>query len=225
MRNELSIVLDRLKQEMEIHRDDANAVNMAAYLKNKFPCYGIQSPMRNKIQKKWFREVKKAGIHHWDIALNLWNLEQREYQYIAVDYLNNVPKKDIHKDDHHLLEKLITTKSWWETVDLLATNYVSRYFQKFPEQIRPIISEWRKSDNIWLNRTCLIFQLKYNDAADFELLKDLIREYQQYGEFFIQKAIVWSLRQYSKFNPEAVKEFIADIQLKGLAKREASKYL
>ena len=43
-------------------------------------------------------------------------------------------------------------------------------------------------------------------------------------EFFIQKAIGWSLRQYSKFNPEAVREFVIEINLQGLAKREASKY-
>ena len=88
-----------------------------------------------------------------------------------------------------------------------------------------MIEEWRHEDNLWLNRSCLIFQLKYKDATDFELLKDLIRQYQGNSEFFIQKAIGWSLRQYSKFNPDAVRAFVDEIGLEGLAKREASKYI
>ena len=60
---------------------------------------------------------------------------------------------------------------------------------------------------------------------DFELLKSLIIQHQNRKEFFIQKAIGWSLRQYSKFNPKKVSEFILEINLQGLAKREASKYL
>ena len=78
---------------------------------------------------------------------------------------------------------------------------------------------------MWLNRTCIIFQLKYKDDVDFELLKDLIRQFQPNKEFFIQKAIGWSLRQYSKFNPVAVRDFVDEIELEGLAKREAIKYL
>lgn len=139
--------------------------------------------------------------------------------------MKKIPKKKIHIDDHRFLEELIITKSWWETVDLTATNYVGSYFQKFPEQIDPIITKWRNSSNIWLNRTCLIFQLKYKNEVDFELLKSLIIQYQGNPEFFIQKAIGWSLRQYSKSNSEAVKVFVEEIELKGLARREAVKYL
>ena len=99
------------------------------------------------------------------------------------------------------------------------------YFQKFPGKKEEVITRWRKSDNLWLNRTSLIFQLKYKDDVDFNLLKDLIKQFQPNKEFFIQKAIGWSLRQYSKFNPDAVKDFIEEINLQGLALREAKKYL
>ena len=74
-------------------------------------------------------------------------------------------------------------------------------------------------------RSCLIFQLKCIKDVDFELLTSLIRKFQSNNEFFIQKAIGWSLRQYSKYNPQAVRDFMAENKLSGLAKREASKYL
>ena len=78
---------------------------------------------------------------------------------------------------------------------------------------------------MWLNRTCLIFQLKYKEKLDFELLTSLIEEFQWNQEFFIQKAIGWSLRQHSKLDPESVKAYLETSELKGLALREASKYL
>ena len=88
-----------------------------------------------------------------------------------------------------------------------------------------MIEKWRKSDNIWLNRSCLLYQLKFKNETNFELLASLIEQFQEKKEFFIQKAIGWSLREYSKTNPIAVKAFIEKINLQGLAKREGSKYL
>lgn len=215
----------RLVQEMEAHQNPKIAVNMAAYMKNRFVCYGIKSPARNEIQRKWFAEIKPLKLDYWDVTYNLWDKDQREMQYIAIDYLRKLPKKEYQVDDYKKLEELITTKSWWDTVDSLACNPIGTYFKQFPEQIDPVITKWRNSDNMWLNRTCLIFQLKYKNDVDFELLKGLIIQYQGVKEFFIQKAIGWSLRQYSKFNPEEVREFVEEIKLEGLARREAVKYL
>jgi len=217
--------LEVLRHEMEMHRNPSKAVNMANYLQNRFSCFGIKTPVRTEIQKKWFAQIKSAQFNHWDIAFNLWNFDEREYHYIAIDLLKKVPQKQMQIDDHKFLKEILTTHSWWDSVDLIASNYVGKYFLQFPEQIEPIIQKWSQDSNLWLNRTCLIFQLKYKDEVDFELLKQLIIKFQHHPDFFIQKAIGWSLRQYSKFNPTDVKQFINAVQLKGLALREASKYL
>ena len=144
-------LIGMLNTEMEAHQNPDIARSMSAYLKDRFQCYGIKSPVRNDIQKVWFKKVKSASINQWDLVYNLWALDQREYQYIAVDYMNKIPKRDIKLEDSSFLEELICTKSWWETVDSIASNYVSFYFQKFPDQIDPMITKWRKSDNLWLN--------------------------------------------------------------------------
>lgn len=223
--SDIELHINVLVREMERQKNAKIALSMAAYLKNRFVCYGIKSPVRKAIQKAWFASLMGTELSHWDVVMNLYSLDQREYHYIALDYLNKTPKRDIQKDDYKALEELLTTHSWWDSVDTIASNYVGKYFQKFPEMIPLVIGRWMKSDTMWLNRTCLIFQLKYGTKTDFNLLKKLIRRYQKNSEFFIQKAIGWSLRQYSKFNPEAVREFILEIELKGLAFREASKYL
>lgn len=217
--------IERLVAEMLKAEDKKKAVNMAAYLKDQFACLGIKSPVRNEIQRKWFGEIKNEDLNHWDVVYNLWALDEREFHYITIDYLKKLPKKKYQKDDYKLLEELITTHSWWDSVDSIASNAVGTYFQAFPEMIDPVVTRWRKSDNMWLNRTCLIFQLKYKDKLDFELLKDLILQFMPVKEFFIQKAIGWSLRQHSKADPEAVRAFVKDLELSTVAKREAYKYI
>jgi 3-methyladenine DNA glycosylase AlkD len=214
-----------LEKSMLEKRNETEAPKMKRYMKDHFPYLGVKSPIRKEVQSAWIKNLKGSHINRWDIVYLLWEKDAREYQYIAMDYLNRMPKKYYQKEDHKMLEELLTTKSWWDSVDTLASNCVGTYFQLFPEQIEPIITRWRNSNNMWLNRTCLIFQLKYKNDVDFELLKGLIRQYKDVKEFFIQKAIGWSLRQYSKFNPDVVRAFVDDIKLEGLARREALKYL
>jgi 3-methyladenine DNA glycosylase AlkD len=107
----------------------------------------------------------------------------------------------------------------------LASQCVGYYFTKYPHQIQTKITTWRHSDNIWLNRTCLIFQLGYKQQTDHKLLASLIQQYAHSNEFFIQKAIGWSLRQLGKHRADIVFDIIDNTELKPLSKREALKHL
>lgn len=124
-----------------------------------------------------------------------------------------------------VLERLLITKSWWDTVDFLASHITSALFLNYPQQTLEYITHWRQSENIWLRRTALLFQLKFKHDTDSLLLFDVIRENQENSEFFIQKAIGWALREYSKTDPIAVKKFIVEQNIQGLAKREALKWV
>jgi len=133
--------------------------------------------------------------------------------------------KKIEFQDIELFELMITNKSWWDTVDLITTNLVGNYFKLFPEQIIPITKIWIESDNIWLQRTCLIFQLKYKEEIDTDLLTDYILQLKDTKEFFINKAIGWILREYTRTNPEWVIDFVNKYELSNLSKREALKLI
>jgi 3-methyladenine DNA glycosylase AlkD len=199
---------------------------MSKYMKGLFVFHGIPTPLRREIQKKWYiSTIKNSKIDARSVILDLWNQEERELHYAAIDLLIRQPIKFVQASDIEMMEFLITTHSWWDSVDLIASHYVGNYCRQFPKEGEKLIENWRKSDNIWLNRSCLLFQLKYKKETDFELLSSLIEQYQEKKEFFIQKAIGWSLREYSKTNPTAVQTFIEKVNLQGLAKREGSKYL
>lgn len=206
--------------------DSKKSLAMSKYMKGLFVFHGIPSPKRKDIQKEWYNSINKNGnVEIRTLILELWNQNEREFHYAAIDVLIRQPKKFIQAADSELMEYLITKHTWWDSVDLIASHYVGNYCHQFPIEGAKLIEKWRKSDNIWLNRSCLLYQLKYKKETDFEMLRSLIEQYQRKKEFFIQKAIGWSLREYSKTNPTAVKAFIEKINLQGLAKREGSKYL
>ena len=155
----------------------------------------------------------------------LWQKEQREFHYVAMDFMAKWKDNDILLEDYNFIEFLLTNHSWWDSVDTLASNYLGRYLRVFPEQREVVIKSWRKSENMWLRRSCLIFQLRYKSQTNFELLKSLIFEFMHEKEFFIQKAIGWSLREYAKTNPVSVRNFVEESGIQGLAKREALKHI
>jgi 3-methyladenine DNA glycosylase AlkD len=91
--------------------------------------------------------------------------------------------------------------------------------------IKERIDGWASGNNMWLRRTAILFQLKYKDHTDEELLYRYILQNNESREFFIQKAIGWALREYSKTNHASVKLFIDSNLLAKLSVREGSKYL
>lgn len=220
-------LIDELEQTFSSHAHTENGLAMSNYMKGRFPFFGINAPKRKVIQRHWFQKIPKdlSNQDRWSIIEELWSKEEREFHHVAYDYLNSWNKKYIEPTDAVKLKWLISNNSWWDTVDSIASNYLGKFYSEFPVEGAELIKEWRQEDNFWLNRSCLIFQLKYGNNVDFELLKSLIIQFQSNKEFFIQKAIGWSLRQYSKFNPSAVDVFVKEINLQGLAKREATKYL
>ena len=81
------------------------------------------------------------------------------------------------------------------------------------------------SENIWLQRTALLFQLKYKEKTDRELLEKTINRLKNTGEFFIDKAIGWILREYSKTNSGWVADLVERVELSKLSKKEALKII
>lgn len=214
---------DRLLSAASVE-DDRMA--MEGYMKNHFEFYGVKAPARKLILKEVKSHLK--GIENeyiFELAEELWNHPKRESQYVGLDIL--VFKKKLW-DVSYLsrLEELIISKSWWDTVDGLAPNIAGFIFSKDEEAKYDWIEKWNNSENMWLNRSALIHQLRYNSVVNLDLLFALVETHIGSNEFFINKASGWALRQASKFHPVAIKGFIeSHPNLSNLTKREGSKYL
>lgn len=195
------------------------------YLRNQFEFIGPDAnTLRECINRftkiNGYPPIDKLG----DFALFLWEQPEREFQHTAIHIIRKLLKK-IRVEDMAWIEKLIIKKPWWDTVDGLAGWICGYYFKMYPEQIKPVTELWMKSGNMWLQRSALLFQLKYKANTDTQLLANYIELLADHKDFFIRKAIGWILREYSKSNKAWVKEFVNTHELSGLSVREASKYI
>lgn len=202
-----------------------NAQKMKAYMRNQFEYIGMKSELRKITQRKI---IQKLGVPEEEqlevIARELWILPEREYQYFAMELLKSRIRK-APADTIKLLEDLILAKSWWDTIDFISPSLVGAIFKNYPDLIIPVTDRWMDSGNIWLQRSCILFQLKYKEDMNLELLYKFIDQLKDSKEFFIKKSIGWILRQYSKFNPNEVRRFVESTELQLLSIREAMKYV
>lgn len=199
---------------------------MSKYMRGKFAFYGLKSPTRRIIQKAIIQDHGLPPIEHLpELMEQMWQAEHRDLQLFGIDLLDKYIKK-VDADFIEVLEKLILTKSWWDTVDLLAIRMVGHLFKRFPHHVPDYPNKWMASDNIWLQRSAIIFQLKYKKTTNTDLLFRYILQLKDTKEFFIQKGAGWALREYSKTDWELIYDFInQEEDLAPLTKREGLKWM
>jgi 3-methyladenine DNA glycosylase AlkD len=216
-------LLDRLTTAFPAAGDAAQAGPMRAYMREAFPFLGIKSPQRRLVASEVLAGLPRPTEEDLrSVALACWQLPEREYQYFAVDWLCR----------HASLctpgflptaETLITTKSWWDTVDALAAHLVGTIVARHPATVSTM-DTWILEENMWLVRTAILHQLKYKDDTDSVRLFRYCATQAGHPDFFVRKAIGWALREYAKTDPVAVRRFVhANTKLSGLSVREALK--
>lgn len=215
--------LEKLKNALNQYANPEDASYMKKYLKDKFNFLGIKTPLRREITRPF---LSKANLPDLDdakrITRKLWKEPFREFQQVGIDLLVNF-KKTAPIDMIDFYEWLIVNKSWWDTVDPIADYLAGAFFLQHPQLKHEYVDRWLRSENIWLQRTCIIFQLKYRQKTDLQTLEKAIHHCKDSNEFFLRKAIGWALRQYGKTDPAYVRDFVARTSLHPLSKREAIK--
>ena len=214
----------KLYEEMIQHKNEEQAQKMSKYMLNKFEHIGIKTLERREIFKNFFKEYKNEEKIDWEFVNKCWENKYREFQYVAADYLKNMKDK-LTRDDIPKLKQLILKKSWWDTIDNLDMTIGALALKD--SNVNKILMEWSLDENIWLRRIAIDHQLLRKEKTDIELLEKILKNNLEQTEFFINKAIGWALRDYSKTNPEWVKTFIEKNRenMAKLSIKEASKYL
>lgn len=201
------------------------AEQQARYMKGHFDFFGLKAPVWVALLKEIFaKEGLLSDNELREFIETCFDDDCREMHYAAIQMV----QKNIKKQEENFIETLeymILTKSWWDSVDWMAT-LVGIHFQRFPHLILPTTERWMASGNMWLQRVCIIFQLKYKKNTDYELLTKYILAVADSKEFFLRKAAGWALRDISRYNPTFVIDFVEkNPQLSPLTKREALRLL
>jgi 3-methyladenine DNA glycosylase AlkD len=224
---DIDIYVETVEAEFRRHANEKRAAASKAYVRDQFDYYGLTTPERRDVQKV-FHEANVLPPFEAvpQLVKILWSKPQRELQYFAMELYEKY-KKEFSKKDIPLFEYMIRNKSWWETVDFISPKLVAALLLKHPELQEETCERWMNSDHLWLMRAAIIHQNLYKKKTNEQLLFRLILQASAQEDFFIRKAIGWSLRQYGRTNPAAVKAFIKKHRdkLSPLSYKEANKHL
>lgn len=205
--------------------DPQQAPAMAAYLRNRFPFFGVSAPVRRSLVIHALRGAGEVGPSELlDIARHFFSLPEREFHLAGIDAL--VAKKNIF--DESFVRKhakfFLTTHSWWDSVDALRPAIGFHVAQE--PLLETVMFEWIRSENIWLRRSAIIHQLTLKANTDTDRLGALCSIVATDSEFFVSKSVGWALRDYSATNPTWVAQFVSKHpELTALARREALRRL
>ncbi len=217
------MTLNDIFAEFKKLKNDKKAIEMSAYMKNQFAFLGISASPRKEIENKIFKSVSKGDLD-FKFTDKCYKNKYREFQYASIDYLNF--KKEYLNISHiEILKNYILTKSWWDTIDHL--DKIVGDIALRDKKVNKILLNWSLDENIWLRRITIDHQILRKEKTNIELLEQIIINNFNQKEFFINKAIGWSLRDYSKTNPKWVRDFIKRHKnsMNNLSIREASKYI
>lgn len=201
-----------------------NAITMKQYMKNHFEFYGLPTPKRRKVYQDVIKQDRKTKQVDWKFLEQCFEDEHREFQYLVGDYLRAMITC-LTFEDISRIKQFIVHKSWWDTIDQL--YYVIGEIGLRDTRVNDLMLEWASDENIWLRRIAIEHQLNRKEQTDVALLEKILIANLNSKEFFINKAIGWSLREYAKTNPDWVANFIEQHhdQMSTLSMREASKHI
>ena len=215
---------ESLKLLFQENQDEIQAVKMSKYMKNHFTFYGIPAPKRKSLYKDILRMEKKKEVIDWKLLDLCYNDEHREFQYFVCDYLISM-EKYLKFEDIIKMKQYIKEKQWWDTIDCF--DQIIGRIGLYDSRIDQLMIEWSLDQDFWLRRLAIDHQLGRKEKTNKELLEQIIINNLESHEFFINKAIGWSLRDYSKVNPQWVRNFMSKYQqqMNSLSIKEASRYL
>ncbi|MGL5977610.1 MAG: DNA alkylation repair protein [Erysipelotrichaceae bacterium] len=198
------------------------ARRMEAYMVDHFTFYGVRQPQRLIIFRTWKR-LYPIQSRDWELITFLWNHDMREAQYLALDILQ-ASKAYAQPSDLVEIKALIRNKAWWDSVDVLAAHHLGHLLAIHPNMWPELLS-WLTDEDVWIRRSVILAQLRFKEKTDTKILSQAILVNSNDSDFFIRKAIGWSLREYAKTDATWVIAFVkAHPDLSPLSKKEALKH-
>lgn len=213
-----------VRAALEPLADTKRATSMRAYMRNQFEYLGVATPEHRAAVAPLIKSFSPAGPEELRMAAEgLWQMREREYQYVATGLLGRY-EKVLSLDDLPWLLAQAQEKSWWDTVDSLV-KVVGATVLRSGAKGKHAMDQAVRHENFWVRRIAMLHQLGLRDKVDTNRLFGYAELLAPEKEFFIRKAIGWALRDYAWHDWRAVERFLKTTRapLSGLTVSEASK--
>lgn len=224
----VAALLSQIEARLRPLADAQQAAPMRAYMLDQFAFLGIRATPRRQALRGLPRLNTWTACDLLSLAEALWELPEREFQYVAVDLLAK-HHRQLDLDSLARLLELVQRHSWWDTVDGLAGVVGEILLQARGGQrdVQRPMDACLSHANLWVRRVAMLHQLGWKAQTDEARLLRYALALAPETDFFIRKAIGWALRDYARARPETVRAFLSEHaqRLSGLTRREAGKHL
>lgn len=199
-----------------------------AYLKSPYKFFGVPVPFIDKMAREFKKLNNKAEPEYiFELTRRLWGSEYHQEKTLAIKMFGYYPEH-ISVDIMPILEAMLEQSTGWDHVDQISIHLVGSILEK-DKRAYNYLTKWSVSDNFWMRRASLISQIllfrygKGDHKLFFKFAENMITE----KEFFVRKAIGWTLREMSKANPDKAFNFLMKVRDKAsrIILREGSKRL
>lgn len=197
-------------------------------MKSRMPYWGVPAAPFRAMCKRVFADYPIDDAATWRAdALAIWRgANHREERYAAIALTGDKRAKAFQTmASLRMYEEMIVSGAWWDFVDGIASHRLGALLRHEPKPMKKTMRLWSKCDDLWKRRSSILCQLTFKEETDLVLLHDCIIPSIGAPDFFLRKAIGWSLRQLAWTDPKEVVRFVRahKDELSPLSKREALK--
>jgi 3-methyladenine DNA glycosylase AlkD len=163
----VAAVLSQIEAALRPLADAQQAVHMRAYILGKFAFLGIRATPRRQALCNLPRLKAWSAAELLALAEALWDLPEREFQYVAVDLLAK-HHRQLELGSLPRLLQLVQRHSWWDTVDGLAgvVGDILLRARTVECDVQRTMDACLSHSNLWVRRVAMLHQLGWKAQTD-----------------------------------------------------------
>lgn len=218
----------------ELHRLMAEAGNaeeaaaQQAYHKSPLNFHGIKTELQRDLVQQVFPEDTYSRDEHLPVVSELWRSEWFDERMAALTLLERA-RRLLTPPDLDGLKAMADACQCWAELDALALRILSPMAVDFETAVYKPVRQWVSDDYMWTRRAAILLHIvpARRQRLIGEFAWPSLEERLHEEEFFIRKAIGWTLREISKHYPREVFGFLTRVgeRASPLTRREGARNL
>jgi len=212
--NKYTKEVENTLNRLSLKNDKQKAEKLKKYIGTNLNVLGLVTKIQIDAHKKGFSFYSEQKEETFLILNDIYQESNVfEVKNIAYIFLDKNHKHISHQTQLNILPKWVKHVDNWAHSDGLS-KYLSKLVENdnTNEKMLSIIKKWNKSKNLWERRQSLISLFYYartkNKHVSFELTQELVSPLLNDKEYYVQKAVGWTLRESYNVYPKLTYTFI-----------------
>jgi 3-methyladenine DNA glycosylase AlkD len=212
--NKYTKEVEHTLNHLSLKNDKEKAEKLKKYLCTSLHVYGLSSQAQTELCKKGFNFFTDNKEDNFEVLHNVYlQSKSHEGKNQAFIYLDKHYKYIPVKTQLELLPTWINEVDNWAHSDYLS-KFLTRLIEHADTQkhLLSLVKKWNASDNLWIRRQSLVSLYYYartkKQHLEFELPIKLVTNLLHDNEYYVQKAVGWTLRESYNVYPKETYQFI-----------------